>query len=120
MFVTKMRLGARVFQSMPIFRAYDSAKILTRNFPRPVQAAVESRRSIFSDEFVGLDKFAKFTSRVRLATADEEGFKKNMNELFAKSGLQSLFTEDILKLIELAETDEDFDLVKNILLECFR
>ena len=89
-----------------------------RSFQPPPGHRFESRRSLFSDDVLGLDSYIQTTQKVRLSTPDPEGFKKSMSQLFQKSGLQSIFNDDLVKLISLAEADEDFELVKNILVGC--
>ena len=81
---------------------------------------LEIRRTIFSDEYLGVDFYGRISSKVKLSMSDEDGFKSNMANIFDVSGLQSIFTDDIVKLIDLASDDKDFDLIKNILLECMR
>ena len=115
----KFRPVIRVFRNLPTIRGGGSVSSETLTSLN-LLPAIEFRRSIFTDEFMNLDTFVKICSKVQLMTADREGFKKTTNSLFVNSGIHSIFTDDIIKLINLAESDEDFDLVKNILLEYMR
>ena len=120
MLVTRFRPSAiRVLQNVSGFSVSGSTERSNRSFAHPVQR-FESRRSLFNDEFLRLDIHCRKTQKIRLSTLDADGFKKRIGDLFQKSGLQSIFNDDLMKLINLAETDEDFELAKNILIGCMR
>lgn len=76
-----------------------------------------SVRTIFSDEFLGVDLFMRQKNRFRLASRDEDMFKEQVRSSFADSGLKNIFSEDIRRLINAADNEEDVALVRDILKE---
>jgi hypothetical protein len=56
----------------------------------------------------------------RAATKNEDAFKARIATGFQESGLRTIFAEDIVKLINLADLDQDFDFIRKVLVECAR
>jgi hypothetical protein len=56
----------------------------------------------------------------RAATKNEDAFKAQIATGFQESGLRTIFAEDIIKLINLADLDQDFDFIRKLLVECAR
>ena len=119
MFCPTLRTSLRLIRGLSSLQLKRATEQLVRTTP-VFLTNFENRRSLFSDEYLGLDAFIKTSKHVRFATTDDEAFKASMEAVFDKSGLHSVFTEDIIKLINLATSDSDFDFVKKILVETMR
>jgi len=57
---------------------------------------------------------------LRETSQDTDGFKKSISSLYEKSGLQAVFTDDIVKLINVANSEKDYDFIRVILVGCLR
>ena len=84
------------------------------------QQQQQQRRQIFTDKYLGLDKFTQRRNAERLARATTltdrstpaeagggGGFVDGLRISFAENGLRSLFAEDIRLLVQMADNVED-------------
>ncbi len=90
------------------------------------QVLLPSRRPIFSDSYLGVDVYTQRRNAVRLEeksavrmrsdlSTTPEDFISSIRATFADSGVRNLFTDDLNRLVDLAETEEDGKLAAEVL-----
>ncbi len=71
---------------------------------------------LFTDAYLGVDKFSHYRNAKRLAlrggvmgreVGDPGDFVSGVRATFAESGVRYLFADDIARLVDVAETEED-------------
>ena len=85
---------------------------------------IQNRRTIFSSNYIGLDNFLRERSslilkyQAAIGSQNEAHFKESFREDFETKGLSSIFSEDIGKFIDVADSPEDLRLLYSILIAC--
>jgi len=86
-------------------------------------AVITQTRSIFSDEFLGLVSFGNWRQYGRLRESNSgnqfmDEFRGRLQSPEEPVSVASIFTEDILKFLRCAQTDEDLQLLGDLLKKC--
>ena len=78
------------------------------------------KRNIFDDKTVGIPQFEMRAVQAKLQVPDLEGLRNSVENSFRKSGIDNIFLEELINVIQLVETENHLASIYPIIVAFFK
>ncbi len=94
------------------------SKVLQRQNATATLNMTPLSRGMFTDEYLGLDTFKRKRNSILLMEEGNKGrreFLDGIGATFQESGMKNIFSDDLVRVLDLAETEDDVALASKML-----